>query len=65
MENNVIDNKPFFLQLSHYAVHASLQMRNESLNKFQNKEKGQYQKNSGFAAMTLDLDEGLGILLKK
>ena len=26
MENNVIDNKPFFLQLSHYAVHASLQM---------------------------------------
>ena len=44
MENNVIDNKPFFLQLSHYAVHASLQMRQESLNKFQDKEKGQYQK---------------------
>ena len=41
-----------FLQVSHYAVHASLQMRQESLNKFQNKEKGQYQKNSGFAAMT-------------
>ena len=40
-------------------------MRQESLNKFQNKEKGRYQKNSGFAAMTLDLDHGLGILLKK
>ena len=65
IEDNVNNNKPFFLQISHYAVHASLQMRQESLNKFQNKEKGQYQKNSGFAAMTLDLDEGLGILLKK
>jgi len=65
MENSTHNNTPFFLQVSHYAVHASLQMRQESLNKFQNKEKGQYQKNSGFAAMTLDLDEGLGILLKK
>lgn len=65
MENNVHNNTPFFLQVSHYAVHASLQMRDESLKKFQNKEKGQFQKNSGFAAMTLDLDEGLGILLQK
>ena len=65
MENNVNDSTPFFLQISHYAVHASLQMKEESLNKFKDKEKGQYQKNSGFAAMTFDLDEGLGILLKK
>ena len=65
LETNAHNNTPFFLQVSHYAVHASLQMRQESLNKFQNKEKGRYQKNSGFAAMTLDLDHGLGILLKK
>ena len=38
MDSNVIDNKPFYLQVSHYAVHASLQMQESLKNiKFQKK----------------------------
>ena len=57
--------KPFYLQVSHYAVHASLQMQEKTLLKYQNLAKGKYQKNEGLAAMTQDLDEGVGIILNK
>ena len=54
---------PFFLQISHYAVHSNLMMRKETLEKYQRKKKGKYQNNPGFAAMTEDLDTGVGLLL--
>ena len=65
MEKQVKENSPFYLQVSHYAVHSDIMMRKATLNKYQNKSKGAYQKHAGFAAMTEDLDVGLGILLKK
>ena len=65
ISENVKQRKPFFVQLSHYAVHANLEMKEKSLLKFQNKNKGQQHINAGFSAMTQDLDEGLGLILKK
>ena len=65
LERQANSKRPFFLQVSHYAVHSDIMMRKATLNKYQNKAKGAYQKHVGFAAMTEDLDVGLGILLKK
>ena len=58
-------NNPFFLQLSHYAVHSNILMREETLKKYKNTPKGKYQKHAGFAAMTEDLDASLGLLFDK
>ena len=40
-------------------------MREETLEKYKDKEKGVYQKHPGFAAMTEDLDSGVGLLLDR
>ena len=56
--------KPFYLQISHYAVHADIESKEKSFNLLKDKPKGTQQKDQGFAAMTFDLDQGLGILLK-
>ncbi|MGK0379521.1 MAG: arylsulfatase A-like enzyme [Patiriisocius sp.] len=39
--------------------------REETLEKYKNKAKGRYQKHEGFAAMTEDLDAGVGLLLDR
>ena len=65
MQSATQENEPFYLQISHYAVHANIESTESSYAKLKNKPKGAQQKDAGFAAMTLDLDEGLGILLKK
>lgn len=65
MEESVSRDQPFYLQVSHYAVHSSVQSRAESLGDYDAKPPGTYQKNQGFAAMTQDLDSGLGIILDK
>ena len=59
------EKQPFFLQISHYAVHTNIESKEKNYNKFKEKPQGLQQINPGFAAMTFDLDEGLGILLKK
>ena len=65
IEKQAKSNTPFFLQISHYAVHSDIAMRKETLEKYKNKEKGEYQKHIGFAAMTEDLDTGVGLLLER
>lgn len=65
MKSSTEEEKPFYLQISHYAVHANIESKESSFKKLKNKPKGAQQKDIGFAAMTLDLDEGLGILLKE
>jgi arylsulfatase A len=65
LERQAKSNTPFFLQVSHYAVHSDVMMRKETLEKYKNKEKGTYQKHAGFAAMTEDLDAGVGLLLDR
>ena len=59
------EKKPFFLQISHYAVHSNIESKEKSYTQLKDKPKGEHQKDLGFAAMTFDLDDGLGILLKK
>lgn len=65
MATQVKNNSPFFMQVSHYANHDHLMARPETLKKFQNIKKGDVHKNVMYAAMTADLDEGIGLLLKK
>ena len=59
------EKKPFYLQISHYAVHTNIESKEKSYAQLKEKTQGAQQKDLGFAAMTFDLDEGLGILLKK
>ncbi|CAI8421762.1 MAG: Choline-sulfatase [Flavobacterium sp. SCGC AAA160-P02] len=65
IERQAKSKQPFFLQVSHYAVHSDLMMRKETLEKYKEKGKGKYQNNPGFAAMTEDLDTGVGLLLDR
>ena len=63
IDDQVKSNSPFFVQISHYAVHSDIMMRKGTLDKFKNIPKGKYHNHEGFAAMTEDLDFGIGLLL--
>ena len=65
MEAQVSAGRPFFLQVSHYAVHAHTQTTKGSLQHYERIAKGDIHHRPSFAAMTADLDEGLGRLLSK
>ena len=65
IESSTSKGAPFYLQISHYAVHSDIESKEKVTFIFQEKPKGAQQKDQGFAAMTFDLDEGLGVLLKK
>ena len=59
------EEKPFYLQISHYAVHSNVESKEKSYAVLKDKPIGAQQKDLGFAAMTFDLDKGLGLLLNK
>ena len=61
----ISEKQPFYLQISHYAVHTNIESKEKNYNKIKRKTERFTTINPGFAAMTFDLDEGLGILLKK
>lgn len=63
MERQVRDSRPFYLQLSHYAVHRQIQCRKETLDKYQRKGKPPRQFPPEFAAMMEDMDNGIGQFL--
>ena len=65
IEQQSKSNNPFYLQLSHYAVHSNIQATKRSLAKYEKKEKGEIHNNVYFAALTEDLDDSVGILLNK
>jgi arylsulfatase A-like enzyme len=62
MEEQVEAGKPFFLQLSHYAVHLSVFYRQASYDEVLEWEKGDKHFIPSFAAMLKDLDDGVGLL---
>jgi arylsulfatase A len=65
MEEQIRKGNPFYLQVSHYAVHLGMTYTQDSLDKYK-KLKGNGQHFiPEFAAMTEDLDTGIGILLDK
>ncbi|MDF7799340.1 sulfatase [Pontiellaceae bacterium B1224] len=59
MEETIKVGKPFYLQLSHYAVHAPTQSKPESTSKFETVSPGSVHKEPDYAGMTWDLDSSL------
>lgn len=57
--------KPFYLQISHYAIHSDLVMKRETFEKYNSKIKGDTHDNIGLASMTEDLDTSIGYILDK
>ena len=57
--------RPFFLQLSHYAVHTNIETTSASFDKVKGTEPGRRHRHQGMAGMTMDLDASLGQLLAK
>ncbi|HEY5652780.1 MAG TPA: sulfatase-like hydrolase/transferase [Pontiella sp.] len=64
MTDCVKSGTPFYLQLSHYAVHTPTQSRPESINKFENSIAGKIHNQANYAGMTWDLDESIGQVLQ-
>jgi arylsulfatase A-like enzyme len=62
---NYKNKNPFFLQISHYAIHSNLIMRKETFEKYNNKKAGKIHDNIGLASMTEDLDTSVGFVLDK
>lgn len=65
METQVKEGNPFYLQVSHYAVHLAITYTQKSLDKYKKIKPGEKHHIPEFAAMTEDLDNGIGILLDK
>jgi arylsulfatase A-like enzyme len=65
MEEQAKAGKPFYLQLSHYAVHTPIESLETSKKKFQALEPGDRHDSVEYAAMTWDLDTSIGTLLDK
>ena len=55
--------EPFFLQVSYYAVHLGIFAFDETVAKFEAEPKGQRHNHAGHAAMTHELDVGVGRIL--
>ncbi len=55
--------KPFYLQLSHYAVHAPTQAMKSSESQFESLKEGRNHSDSSYAAMTYDFDQSVGMVL--
>jgi len=65
MEQESKAGHPFFVQVSHYAVHLDIFYREQSLAKAKAMKLGKKHTMPEFAAMTNDVDEGIGIVLDK
>jgi arylsulfatase A-like enzyme len=64
MQKQVSNGKPFYLQLSHYAVHGPSEASVESTRRFENLPTGRIHKDVEFSAMTYDLDISVGNLMQ-
>ncbi|MDQ8182931.1 sulfatase [Pelagicoccus sp. SDUM812005] len=56
---------PFYLQLSHYAVHTPFEALSETEAEYRKKSKGKRHSDPSYAAMTQNLDTSIGLLLAK
>ncbi|MDF1737908.1 MAG: sulfatase [Verrucomicrobiales bacterium] len=65
MEKQAKARKPFYLQLSHYAVHEPVAALASSVEKFGEMSIGQRHDKVDFAAMTFDFDTSVGQVLEK
>ena len=58
-------DKPFFLYLTHYAVHTPIQAKPELKKKYQGKKPTERHKNAAYAAMIESTDDSVGSVLGK
>lgn len=65
IEEQTKNNKPFFIQISHYAVHLAITYSQKNFDKYSKVSRGEKHFVPEFAAMTEDMDVGIGILLDK
>lgn len=65
METQVNANKPFFIEIAHYATHASSESLPATFQKYAGLPKGARHDNVAFAAMSEDMDTGIGLVLDK
>ncbi|MDB4459054.1 sulfatase-like hydrolase/transferase [bacterium] len=65
METQTKAGNPFFVQVSHYAVHLDIFYREKSLEKARASKIGKKHTMPEFAAMTSNVDEGIGMVLDK
>jgi len=56
-------DQPFFLYLTHYAVHTPIQAKADITQKYADKPAGQHQKNAKYAAMIESVDQSVGRVL--
>lgn len=57
-------DKPFFLMLSHYAVHTPLQAKPEMVKRYENIAEDQQQGNPKYAAMVESIDDSVGFVVR-
>ncbi len=65
MRENVSKERPFYVQLFHYAVHAPTATKAKSEAKFEAAKKGELHKDASFAGMTWDFDQSVGAVMKE
>tara|TARA_Y100000588_G_scaffold196525_1_gene210572 strand:+ start:1427 stop:2911 length:1485 start_codon:yes stop_codon:yes gene_type:complete len=65
MEKQVKEERPFYLQISHYATHLAVFSLESTLKKTEARQPGKRHILPGHAAMTEDLDSGVGMTLDK
>jgi arylsulfatase A-like enzyme len=58
-------NRPFFLYLSHHAVHTPIQAKKQLIEKYKKKEPDDIHNNPTYAAMIESLDQNVGRLMAK
>jgi arylsulfatase A-like enzyme len=63
MESNA--ERPFFLYLSHYAVHTPIRAKDEVIDRFRDKEVTGEHDNPSYAAMIYSVDESVGSVVSK
>ncbi|MBT5186581.1 MAG: sulfatase, partial [Kordiimonadaceae bacterium] len=57
-------DKPFYLQLSHYAVHTPIQAPEKTTAKYKNRQSDAYHSNPVYGAMIDHVDQGIGRILQ-
>ena len=63
MEDNTEAGKPFFIQLSYYALHYPRNALESTRQAYENRPRGQVHRNVNRAAITEDLDTGVGMIM--
>ena len=64
LRDSVTQERPFFLQLSHYAVHSDIVFSDTSFDATSTRLRGSLHSNAGYAAMLEDLDDSIGVFLQ-